>query len=87
MTQKVCGPKFAVAFDRYAQIISFAVRNKRRVDSKSVSELTNVCLRSAQRYLIQLEGQGYLVGDKETPQGFKPSEKAKQLFGEAHATH
>lgn len=72
---------FCDAFDRYAQIISFAVHNKRRIDSRSVSDLTNVCLRSAQRYLIQLEDRGYLVGDGETPQGFKPSKKAKQLFG------
>ena len=74
---------FSIAFDRYAQIISFAVQNNRRIDSRSVSELTSVCLRSAQRYLTQLEQQGYLVGDKETPQGFKPSNKAKQLFGGA----
>lgn len=72
---------FSTAFDRYVQIVSFAVHNKRRIDSKSASKLTNVCLRSAQRYLIQLEEKGYLVGDKETPQGFIPTDKAKQLFG------
>lgn len=46
---------FSTAFDRYVQIVSFAVHNKRRIDSKSVSKLTNACLRSAQRYLMQLE--------------------------------
>ncbi|MCX0332063.1 hypothetical protein NVT87_14400 [Acinetobacter radioresistens] len=46
-----------------------------------MAELTNVCLRSAQRYLVQLEKQGYLIGDNEIPRGFRPSDKAKQLFG------
>jgi hypothetical protein len=72
---------FGVAFDRYAQIMSFATRNSCRIDSRRVAELTNVCLRSAQRYLIQLEKQGYLIGDNEIPRGFRPSDKAKQLFG------
>lgn len=79
--QKACSSKFAVAFDRYVQIIGFAAKNNRRIGSKSISELLGCHQRSAQRYLIQLEAQGYLVGDKETPQGFKPSNKAKQLFG------
>jgi Mn-dependent DtxR family transcriptional regulator len=74
-------PNFADSFDRYAQIVSFATKNKRRIWSKDVSELLSVHQRSAQRYLIQLEKKGYLVGDGEYPIGYMPSEKAKQLFG------
>lgn len=37
--------------------------------------------RTVQRYLSSLEKQGYLIGDNEIPRGFRPSDKAKQLFG------
>ena len=73
-------PKFAIAFDRFVQIISFATSSNRRIWSKEVSGLLGVHQRSAQRYLLQLEQQGYLVGDGERPIGYIPSDKAKQLF-------
>lgn len=72
---------FANSFDRYVQIVSFAVNNKRRIDSKSVADLTGSCRRSAQRYLAQLEEAGYLFSDKTSPKGFPPTEKANLFFG------
>jgi len=71
---------FAVLFDRYAQIINFAANNKRRIGSKDVSNLLDASQRSAQRYLIQLEQQGYLVSDGAHPIGYTPSVKAKKIF-------
>jgi len=37
--------------------------------------------RTVQRYLSSLEKLGYIQGDDKCPQGFLPTEKAKQLFG------
>ena len=37
--------------------------------------------RTVQRYLSSLEKLGYIQGDGKCPQGFLPTEKAKQLFG------
>lgn len=72
---------FINSFDRYAQIVSFATRNKRRIGSKEVSELLGVHRRSAQRHLIQLEDYGYLISDSERPIGYMPTEKAKEILG------
>ncbi|MGY5391985.1 hypothetical protein [Acinetobacter sp. NigerLNRRAM0016] len=73
--------KFATAFDCYVQIISFAVKNNRRIWSKEIASLAGVHIRSAQRYLHQLEDQGYLEGDGEYPIGYLPTDKAKNIFG------
>lgn len=43
--------------------------------------VSGVSERAVQRYLASLEQLGYVIGDRETPQGFIPTEKAKQLFG------
>lgn len=80
-------PHFATSFDRYVQIVCLALKNKRRIWSKEVSDLLGVHQRSAQRYLIQLEQQGYLIGDGEYPIGYMPSIKAKQLFGGVDDQH
>jgi len=37
--------------------------------------------RTVQRYLSSLEKLGFIEGDGKCPQGFLPTEKAKQLFG------
>lgn len=72
--------KFVHAFDCFAQIIGLALKTNGRIWSKDVSEQTGVCIRSAQRYLAQLEDYGYLYSDKNTPCGYRPTAKAKQLF-------
>lgn len=72
---------FVSSFDRYVQIISFATKNKRRIGSKEVSELVGVHQRSAQRYLTQLKDYGYLICDGESPAGYVPTEKTKEIFG------
>lgn len=72
--------KFVHAFDSFAQIIGLALKTNGRIWSKEVSEQTGVCIRSAQCYLAQLEDYGYLYSDKNTPCGYQPTAKAKQLF-------
>jgi len=42
--------------------------------------VSDVSKRTLQKYLASLEKLGYITGDKKYPQGFLPTEKAKQLF-------
>ncbi len=42
--------------------------------------VSGVSERTVHRYLASLEKLGYITGDKKYPQGFLPTEKAKQLF-------
>lgn len=45
--------------------------------------VTNTSYRTVQRYVNSLEKLGYVLGDgkRNSPQGFLPTDKAKQLFG------
>lgn len=45
-----------------------------------VAEWTGLTRRSAQRYLKQFEQCGLVTGDSRSPQGFKVTDKTKQLF-------
>ena len=72
---------FVFAFDCFVQIIGNSTKSNLRVGSKEVAEQLNIKLRTAQRYLSQLEQIGYLVGDDAIPRGYRPTEKAKKLFG------
>lgn len=73
--------KLSFAFDCFAQIIGNSIKSNVRVGSKEVAGQLNIKLRTAQRYLSQLEQIGYLVGDDANPRGYRPTEKAKKLFG------
>lgn len=70
-------------FDMFAQIISFAVNNKRRIGANDLIQLVGLSLRSSQRHLSDLTEAGWLIKDNCSPRGYMPSDKAKQLFGVA----
>ncbi|ENV87514.1 hypothetical protein F939_02298 [Acinetobacter radioresistens DSM 6976 = NBRC 102413 = CIP 103788] len=52
-----------------------------RTSVKEVNEWIGGTARPARTFVEQLELAGYVAGDKQNPEGFKPTEKAKQLFG------
>ena len=70
-------------FNTYAQIISFAVNNKRRIGTNDLIQLVGLSPRSSQRHLSELAEAGWLIKDNCSPKGYVPSDKAKQLFGVA----
>ena len=72
---------FAFAFDRLDQIVCNSTKSNMRIGSKEVAEQLGINLRAAQRYLLQLEQIGYLVGDDAVPRGYRPTDKTKKLFG------
>lgn len=67
-------------FDTYAQIISFAVNNKRRIGANDLIQLVGLSPRSSQRHLSELAEAGWLIKDNCSPKGYVPSDKAKELF-------
>lgn len=74
---------FVFAFDCLTQIVCNSTKSNVRIGSKEVAEQLGINLRAAQRYLLQLERIGYLVGDNEIPCGYRPTDKTKKLFGGA----
>jgi hypothetical protein len=74
---------FIKSFDSYAQVLSFAVKTNRKIWSGDFVENRNnkTELRAAQRNLRFLEKAGYLIGDDCMPKGYKPTRKAKEMFG------
>ncbi|WP_353168708.1 hypothetical protein [Acinetobacter sp.] len=67
-------------FDMFAQIISFAVNNKRRIGTNDLIQLVGLSPRSSQRHLSDLAEAGWLIKDNCTPRGYVPTDKAKKLF-------
>ena len=43
--------------------------------------VSSVSKRTVQKYMASLEKLGYIEGDRKCPQGFLPTDKAKQIFG------
>ena len=68
----------------FTQVLKLAIRKTGRLAVADIEPLFKT-KRDAQRCLYRLAGHGYLVGDRCAPQGFKPTDKAKQLFEVKHA--
>lgn len=69
----------------FTQVLKLAIRKTGRLAVADIEPMFKT-KRQAQRCLFCLADQGYLIGDGCTPQGFKPTDKAKQLFEVQHDT-
>lgn len=69
----------------FTQVLKLAIRKTGRLAVADIEPLFKT-KRDAQRCLYRLAGHGYLIGDRCAPQGFKPTDKAKQLFEVQHDT-
>lgn len=67
-------------FDRMISMIVVTVNSNRRMAVADFVDVLGLSKRSAQRYVKTLQEMGYLAGDGCVPQGFKATEKTKQLF-------
>lgn len=69
-------------FEQTLEIMLFITfrTNKTYVIDVLEQVVSGVSERTVCRYLSSLEKLGYITGDKKYPQGFLPTEKAKQLF-------
>ena len=65
--------------EAFTQVLKLAIQKTGRLAVSDVEPFFRT-KRQAQRCLFRLVGQGYLAGDRCSPQGFKPTDKAKQLF-------
>lgn len=70
-------------FDTLVKFMHSAVNDSGRKSRQCYEEITGVSKRCAQRQLNALVRCGYLIHDNETPRGYFPTEKAKQMFGGA----
>ncbi|MFJ0508022.1 hypothetical protein Q4177_17920 [Acinetobacter baumannii] len=70
-------------FDQLAKFMSDVTHKTGRISCKDFVQMTGLSERSAQRNLKELELAGYLSSDDKCPKGYKPTEKAKQIFGSA----
>lgn len=70
-------------FEKTIEIILFITfRTKKTYVLEILEEVVSgVSERTVHRYLASLEQLGFIEGDDKCPQGFLPTEKAKQLFG------
>lgn len=73
-------------FELTLEIVLFITfRTKKTYVLEILEEVVSgVSERTVHRYLASLERLGYIRGDGKCPQGFLPTEKAKQLFGAQH---
>ncbi|WP_312086975.1 hypothetical protein [Acinetobacter variabilis] len=70
-------------FELTIEIILFITFRRKKTYVQDVLDdvVSDVSKRTVQKYLASLEKLGYIIGDKKYPQGFIPTEKARQLFG------
>jgi hypothetical protein len=52
-----------------------------RTSVKEIHGWIGGTIRPARTFVEQLEEAGYISGDKQLPEGFRVTDKAKQLFG------
>lgn len=69
-------------FELAIEIVLFITFRRQKTYVQDVLDdvVSDVSKRTVQKYLASLEKLGYITGDKKYPQGFLPTEKAKQLF-------
>ena len=67
--------------ERNIALLKAAATRTGRISTRDCADIIGLHRRSAQRYLVDLEGLGYLEGDGCYPRGYKATDKAKQLFG------
>lgn len=70
-------------FEMTLEIVLFITFRTKKTYVQDVLDdvVSGVSERTVHRYLTSLERLGYIRGDSKRPQGFLPTEKAKQLFG------
>lgn len=70
-------------FEMTLEIVLFITFRTKKTYVQDVLDdvVSGVSERTVHRYLASLERLGYIRGDSKCPQGFLPTEKAKQLFG------
>ena len=69
-------------FELTIEIVLFITFRRQKTYVQDVLDdvVSDVSKRTVQKYPASLEKLGYITGDKKYPQGFLPTEKAKQLF-------
>ena len=70
-------------FEMTVEIILFITFRTKQTYVQDIMDdvVTGVDKRTVQRYMRSLEKLEYVKGDSCCPQGFVPTDKAKQLFG------
>ena len=69
----------------FTRVLKLAIQKTGRLAVADIEPMFKT-KRDAQRCLYSLAVHGYLIGDRCAPQGFKPTDKAKQLFEVKHDT-
>lgn len=66
--------------DRSISVLNNITSHPGRFSVRDCMNVTGLKKRAAQRYMSELEQLGYVIGDSETPRGYKATEKTKSVF-------
>lgn len=66
--------------EQFIKLMVFLMNKKGWIGTREISTVIGLNIRGTQYYCKQLMDSGYLVGDNQSPQGLKITQKAKDLM-------